>query len=100
MARKENDFQAKLIKEIKARFPGALVLKNDPNYLQGFPDLTVLWSGGWALLECKRNADAPHQANQDFYIKVADGLSFGRFIHPENMEAILNEMERAFKVRR
>lgn len=100
MAGKENKFQADLIKEIKKRFPGAIVLKNDSSYLQGIPDLTVLWNHCWALLECKREDKAKHQANQDFYIEIADGMSFGRFIHPENKEAVLDEMERSFKVRR
>ena len=49
--KKENEFQASLIKEIKERFPGAIVLKNDPNYIQGMPVLTVLHSDGWAMLE-------------------------------------------------
>lgn len=100
MAGKENKFQADLIKEIKKRFPGAIVLKNDSSYLQGIPDLTVLWNSCWALLECKRADGAKHQANQDFYITLADGMSFGRFIHPENKEAVLDEMERSFKIRR
>jgi len=99
MARKENTFQSELIKEIKERFPGAIVLKNDSSYLQGIPDLTVLWKGFWAMLECKRESNAKHQANQDFYIKLAESMSFGRFIHPENKEEILDEMERSFKIR-
>ena len=37
----ENKFQAKLIKEIKEEFPGCIVLKNDPTYIQGVPDLLV-----------------------------------------------------------
>ena len=40
----ENRFQAKLIKEIKKTFPGCVVLKNDPTYIQGFPDLRVIVS--------------------------------------------------------
>ena len=39
----ERDFQSKLIKEIKIRLPGALVLKNDANYKQGVPDLLILY---------------------------------------------------------
>ena len=38
----ERDFQAKLIRDIKKRFPGCIVLKNDASYIQGFPDLTIL----------------------------------------------------------
>ena len=35
----ERDFQRKVIKEIGKRLPGSRVLKNDPNYIQGIPDL-------------------------------------------------------------
>ena len=100
MAGKENKFQADLVKEIKKRFPGAIVLKNDANYLQGIPDLTILWKRCWAMLECKKSSREIHQPNQDLYIQMADNLGFGRFIHPENKEAVLDEMERSFKIRR
>lgn len=98
--KKENKFQADLIKEIKRRLPGCLVLKNDANYMQGIPDLLVLWNKCWALLECKKSADETHQPNQDYYIDKAIKMSFGSFIWPENKEEVLNEMERAFQVRR
>ena len=39
----ENKFQANLIKELKERFPGCIVMKNDPTYIQGIPDLLVRW---------------------------------------------------------
>lgn len=100
MAGKENKFQADLVKEIKKRFPGAIVLKNDANYLQGIPDLTILWNRCWAMLECKKSSHEIHQPNQDLYIQMADTLGFGRFIYPENKEAVLDEMERSFKIRR
>lgn len=93
----ENKFQAKLIKELKNMFPGCLVLKNDPNYIQGFPDLTVLYEDKWALLEAKREEDASHRPNQDFYISMADKMSFARFICPENKQEVLNELQQAFE---
>lgn len=98
--KKENKFQADLIKEIKKRFPGCLVLKNDANYMQGIPDLLVLWNKCWALLECKKSKDEVHQPNQDYYIDKAIKMSFGSFISPENKEEVLNEMERSFQIRR
>ena len=49
----ENKFQANLIKELKERFPGCIVMKNDPTYIQGIPDLLVLHKDKWASLECK-----------------------------------------------
>ena len=93
---KESQFQSNLIKEIKKIFPGCIVLKNDPEYIQGFPDLTVFYKDKWALLECKRSADASHQPNQDFYISYADEMSFGRFIYPENKEEVLHDLQSTF----
>ena len=46
----ENKFQANLIKELKERFPGCIVMKNDPTYIQGIPDLLVLHKDKWASL--------------------------------------------------
>lgn len=93
---KESEFQAKLIKELKKRFPGCVVLKNDPEYIQGFPDLTIFYNNHWAVLECKASDDAHHQPNQDFYISHLDEMSFGRFISPENKEEVLNDLQSAF----
>ena len=97
---KESEFQAKLIREIKKRFPGAIVLKNDPNYIQGFPDLTVLYKDHWAILEIKRSEKASHQPNQDYYISQADRMSVGRFVYPENMMEVLDDLARSFQVSR
>ena len=77
-------------------FPGCIVLKNDPNYLQGIPDLSVFWRDKWAMLEVKKNADAPHQPNQDYYVKHANHMSFSRFIYPENKEEVLRELQQSF----
>lgn len=93
----ESAFQGALIKELKAMFPGCLVLKNDPNYIQGFPDLTVLYRDKWALLESKRETKASRRPNQDYYVELADGMSFARFICPENKQEVLNELQQAFQ---
>ena len=55
----ERNFQSKLIKELKERFPGCMVLKNDPNYIQGIPDLSIFYKDKWATLECKYFNDDP-----------------------------------------
>ena len=47
----ESKFQAKLIKEIKENLPGCIVMKTDPNYIQGMPDLLILHKNKWASLE-------------------------------------------------
>ena len=48
---KESKFQKGLIDDLKNRFPGCMVLKNDANYIQGIPDLMVLYKDHWAALE-------------------------------------------------
>ena len=93
---KESQFQAQLIKDIRKRFPGCVVVKNDPEYIQGFPDLTVFYGKHWAVLECKRSLNSHHQPNQDFYISQLDEMSFGRFVSPENKEEVLNDLQSAF----
>lgn len=95
----ESKFQAHLIKRIKAEFgePNVIVLKNDPKYLQGIPDITVLGPKRWALIENKRNAKAPHQANQDYYVDKAKRLSYGAFAYPENEDEIIDDLHRIFE---
>lgn len=92
----ESKFQAQLIKDLKKMFPGCIVLKNDPNYLQGVPDLTIFWRDRWATLEVKKTANASHQPNQDYYVATMDGMSFSRFIYPENKREVLNELQQSF----
>lgn len=96
--KRENAFQPMFIKHLKECFPGCLVLKNDPNYIQGIPDLTLLYNNHWALLECKRDRSASHQPNQDYYVGVANDMSFARFVYPENEDEVLHELQRAFGV--
>ena len=91
----ESKFQRNLIDEIESRFPGAMVLKNDPTYIQGVPDLLVLWNNKWAALEVKKSATASHQPNQDYYVEKMNDMSFSAFIYPENKEEILNAMEQS-----
>lgn len=96
---RENQFQKNLIIEIKRRFPDCIVLKNDPTYCQGIPDLLVLYKTKWAALECKASGKASKQANQDYYVDKMNKMSFSAFIYPEIMEDVLNDMERSFKRR-
>ena len=95
--KKESDFQGDLIEKIKSRLPGAIVTKLDARYIQGIPDLLVLYKNKWATLECKRAANASHRPNQDYYVNKMNNMSFSRFIYPENKEEVLHDLEQAFK---
>ena len=92
----ENEFQSKLIKEIKHRFPGCIVLKNDPTYIQGIPDLIILHNDKWGALECKKNSKASKRPNQEYYIGIMNQISFARFIYPENKDEVLHDLEHHF----
>lgn len=94
----ETKFQRDLIDELELIFPGAMVYKNETK--QGFPDLTVLYKDRWALLECKREENASHRPNQDYYVEQANRMSFARFIYPENKQEVLDELQQAFRTRR
>lgn len=93
----ESKFQRDLKKELKERFPGCVIMKNDPNYIQGIPDLTILYKDKWATLEVKDGENKPHQPNQDYYVDKMNKMSFSSFIFPENKEEVLNALERSFE---
>lgn len=96
----ENKFQANLIKEVKEMFPGCIVMKNDSSYIQGIPDLLVLYNNKWASLECKKSANARKQPNQEYYVGKMNEMSFSRFICPENKEEVLHDLQSALQSRR
>lgn len=92
----ENKFQAKLIKKLKNLYPDCIVMKNDPTYIQGIPDLLILHKNKWASLECKKSANARHQPNQDYYVGKMNEMSFSSFICPENEEEVLEQLRHKF----
>lgn len=91
----ENQYQAELIKRIKFLIPGCFVLKQDPNYIQGIPDLLVLYGENWAALEVKRSAKEPYRPNQEYYLGEMDLMSFAKTIYPENENEVLNDLQRS-----
>lgn len=94
---RESAFQTLFIKELRELFPGCIVLKNDPNYLQGFPDYLILYKDRWAALEFKQDEHSILQPNQDYYVDLTDYMSYGSFVNPENKERVLNELQRALR---
>ena len=92
----ERDFQSDLIKDLKDIFDGCIVLKNDPNYIQGFPDLLILFNNHWAVLEVKKNGRATYQPNQEYYLDLLGSMSFSATIYPENKEEVIRALQRSF----
>lgn len=93
MGKLERDFQRELIADLKRMFKGCIVLKNDPTYIQGIPDLIILYGTRWASLEVKKSRTASHRPNQEYYVELMDEMSFSRFIYPENKEEVLYELQ-------
>lgn len=96
MSKLERDFQSHLIKRLKRMFEGCIVMKTDPTYIQGLPDLLILFNDKWAALEIKRSSKSHKQPNQEYYVQLMDDMSFSRFIFPENEEEVLYELQQTF----
>lgn len=93
----EREFQTQFIKNARELFPGIIILKNDPEYILGFPDLTLLYGDKWAVLEIKRSGDESFQPNQQYYIDFLNEWSYGAVVYPENEQEVLNELQRLFR---
>lgn len=96
----ERDFQAGFIKKVRKLFPGCIILKNDSGYMQGVPDLTILFLRKWAILEVKASETEPYQPNQEWYLAEMDRMSFGRTVYPENEQEILDALQSLFRPKR
>lgn len=94
---RENQFQAHLINRLKEEFPGCMVLKNDTDYIQGIPDLLVLYGTRWAALEVKAAPKSREQPNQRYYVDLMDEMSFAMFVFPENEERVFHALQQAFR---
>jgi len=96
----ETQYQRKLVNKIKVLLPGAQVLKNDPSENQGIPDIIILFGDQWAMLEVKISATAPERPNQPYYVNMYNKMSFAAFIHPQNEEQVLDDLQSAFGITR
>ncbi len=94
---RENEYQKDLKDKIKDLIPGCIVIKNDPTFQQGFPDLTVFYKNRYAVLEVKRSSTERHQPNQDYYVDMLNDWSYSAFIFPENEKEILDELQRSLE---
>jgi hypothetical protein len=93
----ESKFQGELIQELRVLFPGCIILKNDPNYLQGILDLTILFRDRWALLEVKASERAPRRPNQAYYVEILNNMSYAAFVYPTNKQEVLRALQATFE---
>lgn len=101
MDRLEKEFQRKLIQDLRVRFPGCWIMKNDEQYRQGTPDICILFNTEWAMLECKRSEPtraSDYEPNQEHYLRELNNMSFASVIYPQNRERVLRDLEYHFGV--
>lgn len=95
---RERDYQAGLIRKLKKLYPGCIIMKNDSGYMQGIPDLTILYGTRWAVLEVKIREPRTAQAfepNQEWFLKTMNEMSFAACIYPENEKDVLRGLQQA-----
>ena len=93
---RERDYQASLIKKLKKLYPGCIVMKNDSGYIQGIPDLTILYQGRWAALEVKAHEPVNgkgFEPNQEWYLETMNEMSFAACVYPENEKEVLRGLQ-------
>lgn len=93
----EYDFEKRLIERIKEMFPGAVILKNNANLIQGIPDRLVLWGPRWAMFDAKASRSSPKRPNQDYYIKLLNDMSYASFVYPQIEERFFHELEQTLR---
>jgi hypothetical protein len=93
----ESKFQHDLVLELRDMFPDCIILLGNSSYLQGVPDILILWRDRWAALECKDRKTSRKEPNQKYYVEIMDRMSFSAFIYPENREIVLNDLQHAFR---
>jgi hypothetical protein len=91
----EAQYQQSLVRRLRGLFPGCIIIKGDPNWVQGIPDLILLIGNTWAAFECKIHAAAEERPNQGYYIENMNEMSFAAFIYPENEDEVLDALQRA-----
>ncbi len=92
----ESKFQRELIQKLKRDFPGCVILKNDPNYQQGIPDLTIFFGGRYAFLEVKAEYPRPgtddFEPNQEWFIEKLNKMWYASVVYPENEKEVLDAL--------
>jgi hypothetical protein len=92
----ESTFKYEVRKKIEKMFPGIICTRTDPTQIQGFPDMLLLYGDKWAALEFKKDINSTLRPNQQYYIDMLNELSYASIIHPQNMDEVLNDIQKKF----
>lgn len=98
MTKLEAEFQAQLVKQFEELLPECVVLVKPGYYIQGFPDLMILYKNRWAALECKQSESSRYQPNQQWWIGELNEMGYAAMICPENCKEIIDEVLQSFGI--
>jgi len=93
----ESDFKKRFRKRVERRFPGCFILKNDAEFVQGIPDMIILFEDRWAILEFKDHKNSAYQPNQKYYIAQLNEMSYAAVVYPENIEEVWHDLQLALQ---
>lgn len=93
----ESQFQKTFLNKLKNMLGDIVIMKNDPTYIQGIPDYTILVNDKWICLEFKKNKKASFRPNQKYYIDKLNKIGFCVVVYPENENEVLYEIQQAFR---
>lgn len=96
MPQREIPYRAEFLKRLHELYPYAIVIKTNPNKIQGIPDTVILNGVDWVALEFKRSENADRQPNQEYYVELMNSMSYAAFIYPENEEEVMDGIQKAF----
>lgn len=94
----ESKYQGELIKTLRREFPGCVILKNDPGYQQGIPDLTIFFGSRYSFLEVKASeplTESDYEPNQEWFIAHLNKMWFASVIYPENEKEVIDALHYA-----
>lgn len=97
---RETKYQKHVMDRLEVEFPGCVIIRTDPQRIQGIQDLLVLFRDRWATLEVKISSTARERPNQRFYVEQFNDMSYSTFIFPENEEQVFDELQLALGNRR
>ena len=93
----ESEFKKLVKQRIKYRFASLVLDFIEPlGHNRSMPDLIILGPRVWAALEFKRAKDSPLRPNQLYHVMRMKEKGYATFIFPENLEEVLDELERLF----
>ena len=94
----ERQLQAELVKWLKSLSRNITVLKINvtAGVPQGFPDLLVLYNGGFIAIELKKSNEAPYRPNQQYYLARFNAMKHGKaFVYmPETSDFVKNSIKK------